>query len=136
MVTKNAENRRSRQFNFPNFSQWRIHVGLFWIMFYKNEVYEQKNGIKRVRDLSQIAGNGKFRDLNFQKFLGEHAPKPPRRLAPSALVVIPPFESPGSALVPARDFTRPAILEPWHLCDCDKNYECSLPCKTLAKPRF
>ena len=50
--------------------------------------------------LKIIAGNGHFRDTNFQKFLGEHAPRPPRQLARAfgargAL----PLESPGSAPV-------------------------------------
>ena len=80
-----------------------------------NEVYEQRNSIRRVQDLSQNAGNSQFGDLNFQKFVGEHASKP---LVPSALIVIPPFESPGSAPGPARNFTCPAILQPWHLCRC------------------
>ena len=64
----------------------------FYFFFYKNEVYEQKVicSIKRVRNLSQNAGNGHFRDAHFQKFLGEHAPRPPRKFAPSARVVPPP----------------------------------------------
>ena len=33
--------------------------------FYQNEVYEQKMSIKRVRNLSQNAGRGYFRDSNF-----------------------------------------------------------------------
>ena len=33
--------------------------------------------IKRVRNLSQNAGNGHFRDSNFQKFQGGHASRPP-----------------------------------------------------------
>ena len=34
--------------------------------------------------MSQNAGNGHFRDSNFQNFMGEHAPDPPRKLTPSA----------------------------------------------------
>ena len=49
----------------------------FFFLSLQKRTYEQKNSIKRVRYLSQIAGNGHFSDLNFQKFLGKHAPKPP-----------------------------------------------------------
>ena len=78
-------------------SQWRIQGGglgscppppvwSLFLFFYKSEVYEQKHNIKRVRNLSQNAGNGHFRDSNSQKFMGEHA-DPPRKLVPSALMV-------------------------------------------------
>ena len=53
----------------------------YWVLFYKNEVYEQKISIKRVRNLSQNDGNGHFRDSNFQKFLGGLPPDPPRKCA-------------------------------------------------------
>ena len=53
-----------------------------------NEVYEQKNSIRRVQALSQNAGNSQFGDLNFQKFVGEHAPKP---LVPFGAHCNPPF---------------------------------------------
>ena len=36
-----------------------------------------KTSTKRAQNLSQNAGNGHFRDSNFQKVLGEHAPRPP-----------------------------------------------------------
>ena len=42
--------------------------------------------------LKIIAGNGHFRDTNFQKLLGEHAPRPPRQLAPLALLVPSPLK--------------------------------------------
>ena len=65
--------------------------------FYKSEAYEQKISTKRVRNLSQSApGNGHFRYSNFETFLGDYDPRPPRKIAPSVLVVPPPFESPGS----------------------------------------
>ena len=44
-----------------------------------------------MKFVSKNAGNGHFRDSNFKKFLGEHAPKPPRKLAPSTLVDAPIF---------------------------------------------
>ena len=51
--------------------------------------------IKRVRNLSQNAGKGHFRDSHFQKFWGEHAPSPPRKLAlPPPLKVMDPLEIP------------------------------------------
>ena len=56
--------------------------GHFWIFFYKNEVYKQKISIKRVRNLSKSAGNGHFRDSNFQNFLEEHDPRPAGNLVP------------------------------------------------------
>ena len=67
----------------------------FWIFFFfflQKQVYEQKVicSIKQVRNLSQNAGNGHFRDSHFQNFLGEYAPRLPRKLAPSALIVPPP----------------------------------------------
>ena len=48
-------------------------------------------------------------------------PPPPRKLAPLVLIVILPFESPRSAPGPARNFTHPAILQPWHLWETWKN---------------
>ena len=57
--------------------------------FYKSEVEKQKTSIKWVRNLSQNAGNGHFRDSNVQKFLGVHAQNPPRKLAPSVLIGAP-----------------------------------------------
>ena len=66
---------------------------LHFFSFYKNEVYKRKISIKRVRTLSQNAGNGRFRDSTFQKLQGENAPRPPPpygKLALSALVVLPP----------------------------------------------
>ena len=82
-----------------------------FFFFYKNKVYEQKNGIKRVRNLSQTAGNGHFKTQIFKHFWGSIFPGPPRKLAPSALVVAPPppslYESlgsaPGTALVFVED---------------------------------
>ena len=62
----------------------------FFFFFYKNEVYDQKISIERIRNLSQNSGNGHFIDSNFQKFLGKHAPDPIKR---SHLLPLP-FESP------------------------------------------
>ena len=91
----------------------------FWIFFFfflQKQVYEQKVicSIKRVQNLSQNAGNGHFRDSHFQNFLGEHAPRLPRKLAPSALVVPPP---PLKVLDPLEisHTLLAAILQPWHL---------------------
>ena len=61
----------------------------FGFFFYKNITYY----INRVQNLTQNAGNGHFRDSDFQKFLGEHALPDPanhsRNPVPSALVVYP-----------------------------------------------
>ena len=54
--------------------------------FLQKRILLAKVSIKRVRNLSQNAGNGHFRDSNFQKFLGD----PPKKLAPSVLVGPPP----------------------------------------------
>ena len=60
-----------------------------FFFFYQSVVYEQEISIKRVRNLSQNAGNG---ILKTQIFRGNISPEPP-----SLLVGAPPFESPGSA---------------------------------------
>ena len=65
-----------------------------FFFFYQSVVYEQEISIKRVRNLSQNAGNG---ILKTQIFRGNISPEPPRKLAPSLLVGAPPFKSPGSA---------------------------------------
>ena len=58
---------------------WPVPPPPFLVFFLitKNEVYEQKVSVKRVLNLSQNAGYGHFRNSNFQKFVGEHAPRPP-----------------------------------------------------------
>ena len=69
------------------------------------------------------AGNCHFRDSNFQNCLGDMPSDPPRKPAPLVLGVPPApfcrFESTGPtsrpAPGPARNITRPAILQPWHL---------------------
>ena len=66
---------------------WGAVTPLLEFFFNKSKVYEQKISIKWVRKLSQIAGSGHFRDSNFQKFLGEHAPRHPTR---KLLLVMPP----------------------------------------------
>ena len=47
-----------------------------FFFFCKSRDYEKKTSVKKVRNLSQNAGNGQFRDSNFQRFLGEHDPRP------------------------------------------------------------
>ena len=71
------------------FWQWRIQKVEPWgaepyppppfgfFFFYKSKIYEQKISIRWVRNLSQNAGNGHFRDTNFQKFLGGACPQTP-----------------------------------------------------------
>ena len=54
-----------------------------------------------------------FRVSNFQKFLGEHAPR---------LIMVPPFESPAPAPTHDRKITCPAILQPWQPCFCSPIY--------------
>ena len=55
------------------------------------------HSIKRVRNLSQNAGNGHFRNSNFQNLLGDHAPRPPlEHLCLWHSLFPTPFESPGS----------------------------------------
>ena len=58
----------------PGSRSWGGGLGGTGRLFLKNEVYEQTICIKLVRNLSHNAGNGHFRDSNFQKFLGEHNP--------------------------------------------------------------
>ena len=58
----------------------------FEFFFLQKRILLAKVSIKRVRNLSQNAGNGHFRDSNFQNFLGD----PPKKLAPSVLVGSPP----------------------------------------------
>ena len=93
--------------------------GFFSSSFYKNKFTSKKLyvALNEYKKLSQNVGNGHFRDSHFQNFLGEHAPRtpppPPRKLAPSALVLPSP---PLKVLDTARNITRPAILQPWHLC--------------------
>ena len=69
----------------------------FWgEFFHKSEVYEQKISIKRVRNFSQHSGNGHFRDSNFHKLLGKHAPNPLESLRLRHLLLPSPFENPRS----------------------------------------
>ena len=49
----------------------------FQIFFLQKRSLLAKISFKRAQNLSQNAGNGHFRDSNFQKFLGEHASTPP-----------------------------------------------------------
>ena len=50
-----------------------------WIFFVFTETKftSKKISVKLERNLSQNAGNGNFRDSNFQIFLGKRAPRPP-----------------------------------------------------------
>ena len=63
----------------PSPPLWIFFVQKHYVLYY----------IKRVRNLTQNAGNGHFRHSNFQKFMREHAPRPPRNVAPSLLLVHP-----------------------------------------------
>ena len=67
-----------------NYFQWRIQGGghggpvpPFWDYFFTKAKFTNKISTKRAQNLSQNAGNGHFRDSNFQKILGESAPRPP-----------------------------------------------------------
>ena len=106
--TQNTREKLNAVFNRKHcIKQWLIREGGGWVpvppppplcsffFFYKNEVYKPKISIKRVRNLSQIAGNGHFRDSNFRIFLGEHALRSPRKLSlvmPPPKVLAPPLK--------------------------------------------
>ena len=49
----------------------------FGFFFFTKTKFTSKISTKQAQNLSQNAGNGHFRDSNFQKFLWEHAPRPP-----------------------------------------------------------
>ena len=58
----------------PHLLPFRISSFFF---FLQKRSLLTKISIKRVRNLSQNAGNGHFRDSNFAKFSWRHAPRPP-----------------------------------------------------------
>ena len=66
-----------------------LPFGIFF--FYASENLRTKIGIT-VNEYEIVTKCSKchFRDISFQKLLGEHAPEPPRKVALSALVVFPP----------------------------------------------
>ena len=49
----------------------------FFFFFFTKTKFTSKISTKQAQNLSQNAGNGHFRDSNFQKFMWEHAPRPP-----------------------------------------------------------
>ena len=67
-----------------NRHQWRIRGGAcapspFFGFFFTKQSLLAKISIKQVRNLSENARNGHFRDSNFQEFLGGTPPDPPRK---------------------------------------------------------
>ena len=53
--------------------------------------------------------------INFSKISGGACPQTPQKACAFGAPCAPSsFESPG----PARNTTSPAILQPWHLCNC------------------
>ena len=69
----------------------------FLDLFFTKAKFTSKISTKRIQNLSQNAVNGHFRDSNFQKFLGEHAPRPPYKAHAFGTCWCPPFANPGSA---------------------------------------
>ena len=64
--------------SFHQYKPLRPLFGVFFLLIsLQKRSLRAKTSIKRVRNLSQNAGNGHFSDSNFKTFLGEHAPRPP-----------------------------------------------------------